>query len=180
MCCILGFGVIFSLALPTGKFPLWREGSTIWNTKVIDDPITTHKDTPLCLNQIVYGSHRDNITQVISYKILPLLSSMIPFYNRGRCRRGGTRTWQHILIHHGSVFFVIQSRSGLTSTLDMGGCLSPARLALLWTSITQLSVLNLRLFVMLRSWRGRIDPEWWVIRSSKKRVRLAGDKHPPR
>ena len=39
MCRILGFGVTFSLELPTGKFPLWRQGSTPWNTQVSDDGV---------------------------------------------------------------------------------------------------------------------------------------------
>ena len=34
ICYILGFGVIFSLAIQTGKFLLWRQGSTPWNPKV--------------------------------------------------------------------------------------------------------------------------------------------------
>ena len=34
-------------------------------------------------------------------QIFPFLSSMIPFSNRGRFSRGGTRTWRHILTHHG-------------------------------------------------------------------------------
>ena len=37
ICCILGIGVIFKLALPTGKFPLWRQGLTPWNPKLSDE-----------------------------------------------------------------------------------------------------------------------------------------------
>ena len=92
-------------------------------------------------------------------QILPLLSSMIPFSNKGRCRRGGTKKWRKILNHHGPVFLMSQSRSRLTATLVLGGCLYPANLALLGTSITQLRVLNVSLFIMLRLWRGRIDPK---------------------
>ena len=37
MYCILGFGVILSLALPTGKFLLWCQVSTPWNPKSVDE-----------------------------------------------------------------------------------------------------------------------------------------------
>ena len=102
-------------------------------------------------------------------QIFPFLSSMITFSNRGRCRRGVTRTCQHILSHHGAVFLMSKSRSGLTATLALGGFWYPASLTLLGKSITQLRVLNIRLFIMLRLWRGRIDPERWVRRSLKRR-----------
>ena len=91
-------------------------------------------------------------------QIFPFLSSMIRFFNRGRYRRGGTITRQHIFTYHGSVFLMSQSRSGLTTALSLGGCLSPTSLTLLGKSITQLRVLNIRLFIMLRSWRGGINP----------------------
>ena len=73
------------------------------------------------------------------------------------CRRVETITWWHILTYHGSVFLMSHSRSGLTATLDLVGFLSPKSPTLLGTSITQLRVINIRLFIMLRLWRGRID-----------------------
>ena len=52
--------------------------------------------------------------------------------------------------HHESVFLMSQSRSGFTATLSLGGFLSPASLTILVMSITQLCVINIRLFIMLR------------------------------
>ena len=74
------------------------------------------------------------------------------------CSMVETRTWWHMLTYHGLVFLMSHSRSGLTATLDLVGCFSPEIPTLLRTSITQLRVINLRLFIMLRLWRGRIYP----------------------
>ena len=123
------------------------------------DTITPRKVPPSASAKSSSGKRLDNITQVISYKNIAITEFNYPFSNRGRYRKGGTRTWRHILIHHGSVLLMSQSRSGLIAKLSRGGCLSPTSLTLLGTSIKKIRVLNIRLFIMLRSWRGRIDLE---------------------
>ena len=124
----------------------------------LKDPTTPQKVAPICLNHIICGRRLKKITQVFLKKILTFLSSMIPFSNRVICRRCGTRTWHHILSHRESVFLMIQSSSVFTATLAMGGCFTPAIISLLVKSITQLRVINIRLFIMLKLWMGRIDP----------------------
>ena len=78
------------------------------------------------------------------------------------CRRVETRTWWHILTYHGLVFFMSHSRGGLTATLELVGCVSPESPTLLRTSIIQFRVINLRLFIIVIFWRGRIYPSLWV------------------
>ena len=120
--------------------------------------IKPQKGAPIYPNHTLSRRRLEKITQVLFYKILLFLISIIPFSGRGIRSRFGTRTWQHILTHHGSVFLMSQSRSGLTTTLALGVCLSPAILTFLGEIITQFRVLNIRLFIMLTSWRGRINP----------------------
>ena len=133
--------------------------STLSGTSFIRIPLSPRKAPPPASTTSSLGGALRRSIMLCLTQILPLLSSIITFYNICRYRRGGTRTWQHILSHHGSVFLMIQSRSGLTATIALGGCLSPESLTLLVTSITQLRVLNLRLFIMLILWRVRINPE---------------------
>ena len=140
-------------------------GTFFWRILLIPRKAPPSASTTSSLGGALRRSHMLCLTQ-----ILPFLISMTPFYNRIRCRRGGKITWQHIWIHNGSVFLTSQSRIGLTATLSLGECLSPVSLTLLGTSISQLRVLNIRLFIMLRLWRERIDPEWWVRSSLNRRV----------
>ena len=122
---------------------------TLSDTSFLRIPLPPRKAPPSASTTSSLGGALIRSLRLYLTQILPFLISMIPFSNRGRCRRSGTITWQHIFIHDGSVFFMSQSRSGLTATISLGGCLYPPSLTLLGTNIPQFCVLNIRLFIML-------------------------------
>ena len=80
MCCILEIIFIFVLALPTGKFPLWHQGSMPWNTKVSDEGVGKTSSDCITLSgagsllSLTYIPSRRSVAMSYSVTVIPRLT----------------------------------------------------------------------------------------------------------
>ena len=54
----------------------------------LKDPITPNKGAPIQLNHIIYGSHLDKITQIVSYTNLATPEFNVPFLQQRQMKEG--------------------------------------------------------------------------------------------
>ena len=92
-------------------------GTSFWRIPLHPQKVPRTTSIKEYLGGALIGSLRPRPTQIFQFR-----STMTPYYNIDRWRRGGTGTHQILLTNCGLVFLTNRSSSGLTATHALGGC----------------------------------------------------------